>query len=115
MKRPVRFCVPSKPSPAFRAGGARRNTWSSGAGSTMRISRLHSFELEDQTWFPSVVRDLATDSLHFVETIFALHRPVVVLLAEALRADCPYCTQTGKGDAVVWYRHIRTGMDRWVR
>lgn len=50
------------------------------------IPRLHLFEWEDQPWFPSVIRDLATDYLHFVETKFALHRPVVGLLAEALRA-----------------------------
>ena len=52
----------------------------------MPIPRLHLFELEDQPWFPAVVRDLATDYLHFVENTCALHRPVVALLAEALRA-----------------------------
>jgi len=52
----------------------------------MPIPRLHLFELEDQPWFPAVVRDLATDYLHFMETTFSLHRPVVPLLADALRA-----------------------------
>jgi hypothetical protein len=52
----------------------------------MSIPRMHLFELEDQPWFPAIVRDLATDYLRFVETSFALHRPVVGLLAEALRA-----------------------------
>src|SRR2546427_8764913 len=52
----------------------------------MRIARLHLFELEDQPWFPAVVRDLATGYLHFIETTFALHRPAVSLLAETLRA-----------------------------
>jgi hypothetical protein len=50
------------------------------------IPRLHLFELEDQPWFPAAVRDLATDYLHFIEAKFELHRPVVALLAEALRA-----------------------------
>ena len=49
------------------------------------IPRLHLFEWEDQPWFPTLIRDLATDYLHFVEAKFALHRPVVALLAEALR------------------------------
>jgi hypothetical protein len=49
------------------------------------IPRLHLFELEDQSWFPAAVRDLATDYLHFMETTFKLHRPVVPLLAAALR------------------------------
>jgi hypothetical protein len=31
------------------------------------------------------------------------------------RPDCPYCTQAGKGDAVDWRRHVRVGLDRWVR
>src|SRR5262245_31432856 len=52
----------------------------------MPIPRLHLFELEDQPWFPKTVRDLATDYLHFMETTFALHRPVVALLADALRS-----------------------------
>ena len=33
-----------------------------------------------------MVRDLATDHLHFIETKFALHRLTAGLLAEALRA-----------------------------
>lgn len=52
----------------------------------MPIRRLHLFELEDQPLFPAVVRDLATDYLHFLETNFDLHRPVVSLLGHALRA-----------------------------
>jgi molybdopterin/thiamine biosynthesis adenylyltransferase len=31
------------------------------------------------------------------------------------QADCPYCTQSGAGDAVDWHRHIRAGIGRWVR
>ena len=52
----------------------------------MPLPRLHLLELEDQTWFPSVIRDLATDYLHFMEVTFRLDRPVVAPLAEALRA-----------------------------
>jgi hypothetical protein len=49
------------------------------------MRRRHLFELEDQPWFPEVIRDLATDYLHFIETRLALHRSIVPLLAEALR------------------------------
>ena len=52
----------------------------------MLIPRLHLFELEDQPWFPAGIRDLATDYIHFVEITFRLHRPVVALLAQTLRA-----------------------------
>jgi hypothetical protein len=50
------------------------------------IPRVHLFELEDQDWFPSLIRDFATDYLEFMEARMALHRQVVPLLADALRA-----------------------------
>jgi hypothetical protein len=46
----------------------------------MRLPRLQLFELEDLAWFPRIIRDLATDYLHFMEEHFALHKPVVPLL-----------------------------------
>jgi len=49
------------------------------------MPRLQLFELEDQAWFPTVPRDLATDYLRFMETRLALHRPAVALLAELLQ------------------------------
>jgi hypothetical protein len=51
----------------------------------VRVRRLHLFELEDQPWFPTVVRDLATDFLHFIETRLALNRAVAPMLAEGIR------------------------------
>jgi len=53
----------------------------------MTIPRFHLFELEDQSWFPNLIRDLATDYLHFMEAKMELHRPVVPVLADALRAS----------------------------
>lgn len=50
----------------------------------MPLPRLQLFELEDLSWFPRVIRDLATDYLVFMEKRFALHRPAVPLLREAL-------------------------------
>jgi hypothetical protein len=50
------------------------------------MQRRHLFELEDLPWFPPVVRDLATDYLHFIETWVDLHRAIAPLLAEAMRA-----------------------------
>ena len=51
------------------------------------IPRIHLFELEDQPWFPSVIRDFGTDYLQFMERLMATHRPVVPLLADALRVS----------------------------
>ena len=50
----------------------------------MRIPRVHLFELEDQSWFPAVIRDLATDYLHFAEGQLRLHEPMAGPLARAL-------------------------------
>ncbi len=51
----------------------------------MPIPRLHLFELEDQRWFPAVLRDLATDWLqHFAESALGMHRLVVPTLRDAL-------------------------------
>jgi hypothetical protein len=52
----------------------------------MMLPRLQLFELEDQTWFPGKIRNLATDYLYFIEKTFRLHRPIVPVLADALRA-----------------------------
>jgi hypothetical protein len=50
----------------------------------MTLPRLQLFEFEDFPWFPAIIRDLATDYLHFMETRFALHRAVVPVLRTAL-------------------------------
>jgi hypothetical protein len=50
----------------------------------MAIPRLQLFELEDLSWFPRTIRDLATDYLQFVERRFALHEPTVPLLRDVL-------------------------------
>jgi hypothetical protein len=51
------------------------------------IPRFQLFELEDLSWFPRVLRDLATDYLHFIERTLQLERPVVPILADAVRAS----------------------------
>ncbi|HEX4566409.1 MAG TPA: hypothetical protein VH138_07235 [Vicinamibacterales bacterium] len=46
--------------------------------------RFHLIELEDQSWFPAVIRDLATDYLHFIETALKLDGRLAPLVARAL-------------------------------
>src|SRR5258708_4154495 len=48
------------------------------------MRRFHLFELEDQPWFPTVVRDLATDYLQFIQTRFRLDRALAPLVRRAL-------------------------------
>ena len=48
------------------------------------MRRLHLIELEDQPWFPAIVRDLATDYLQFVQERFRLDRAMTPLVRRAL-------------------------------
>ena len=48
--------------------------------------RLHLLELEDQTWFPATVRDLATDYLQFAQTATGIHKAMTPLIRETLVA-----------------------------
>ena len=50
------------------------------------MRRRHLIELEDQPWFPAVVRDLATDYLQFAQTASELDRAMTPLIREALAA-----------------------------
>ena len=52
----------------------------------MTLPRFHLFELEDQAWLPTVIRDLGTDYIRFVQATFGLHRPILEPLATALEA-----------------------------
>lgn len=54
------------------------------------MRRLHLIELEDQPWFPTVIRDLATDYLQFIQERFRIDRAMTPLVRRALdegRAD----------------------------
>ena len=48
------------------------------------MGRLHLFELEDQPWFPAIIRDLATDYLHFIQERTHIDRAMTPLLRRAL-------------------------------
>jgi hypothetical protein len=48
------------------------------------MRRFHLIELEDQPWFPSVIRDLATDYLQFIQERFRVDRAMAPLVRRAL-------------------------------
>jgi hypothetical protein len=48
------------------------------------MRRFHLFELEDQSWFPAVIRDLATDYLQFIQTHFRLDRAMAPIVRRLL-------------------------------
>ena len=49
------------------------------------MKRVHLFELEDQSWFPPTIRDLATDYLHFMEAALKFDAAILPLVERALR------------------------------
>jgi hypothetical protein len=57
----------------------------------MSLPRFQLFELEDLTWFPQTIRNLATDYLHFMDTRFSLHKPVVPVLRAMLEKSKTSC------------------------
>lgn len=48
------------------------------------IPRFHLVELEDLTFFPTLIRNYGTDYLRFIQARLQLHLPMVEVLAEAL-------------------------------
>lgn len=49
------------------------------------MSRIHLFEFEDQSWFPSTLRNYGTDFLQFLSNKTKMYQPIVSLLSEALK------------------------------
>ncbi|KAA3439406.1 class I SAM-dependent methyltransferase [Rufibacter hautae] len=69
--------------------------------------RLHLFELEDQPWFPHVVRQGMMDVLRFMITALGIYKPVVPLLRKALAHTgqtqlVDLCSGAGGGIQQVW-------------
>lgn len=49
------------------------------------MERIHLFELEDQGWFPSFLRNYGTDFLGFVAEKTGMFKPVIPLLEKGLK------------------------------
>jgi len=49
------------------------------------MGRIHLFELEDQKWFPSILRNYGTDFLQFLSNKTKMYKPVVPLIEKALK------------------------------
>jgi hypothetical protein len=49
------------------------------------VKRFQLIELEDQSWFPAAIRDLATDYLQFVQTRFRFDRAMLPLVQRVMR------------------------------
>ncbi|MFC6997605.1 hypothetical protein [Rufibacter roseus] len=81
--------------------------------------RWHLFELEDQTWFPHVVRQGMMDVLRFMITKLGIYKPTVPLLAQALQQQkqqhvIDLCSGSGGGILQVW-RELQKFSDQPVQ
>lgn len=83
------------------------------------MARIHAFELEDQTWFPGLIREYMTDFLsHMGGWSKIPYVPFVARLAEAMRATgdervVDLCSGGG-GPAVMIARQLREQLGRPV-
>lgn len=49
------------------------------------MSRIHLFELEDQSWFPVFLRNYGTDFLQFLSNKTKMYKPVIPIIAKGLK------------------------------
>ncbi|WP_313806423.1 hypothetical protein [Flavobacterium sp.] len=51
------------------------------------MSRIHLFEIEDQKWFPTFLRNYMTDFLQFLSNKTKLYQPVIPVIEKGLEAS----------------------------
>ena len=49
------------------------------------MSRIHLFEIEDQKWIPSFLRDFATDFLQFGANKFDMYKGIIPIIEKGLK------------------------------
>lgn len=57
------------------------------------MKRIHLFEFEDQSWFPSFIRDYMTDFLQFMANKTGLFNPILPVMEEMMK--------TSKTDSII--------------
>lgn len=69
------------------------------------MRRIHAFELEDQPWFPRLIRDYATDFLQFMLDATDAYGPVAPLITRSLEAcGTRRVVDIGSGGGGPWFR-----------
>jgi len=62
------------------------------------MGRIHLFEFEDQSWFPSFLRDYGTDFLQFLSNKTKMYKPIIPILESALqKSDTNTLIDLGSG------------------
>ena len=69
------------------------------------MGRLHLFELEDQAWFPGLIRGFGTDVLQFNQTAIDQSKPLAApMAAMAAASDAPRFVDLCSGSSGPWLR-----------
>lgn len=64
------------------------------------MGRIHLFELEDQSWFPSQLRSLITDLLQYQLTAFNVYQPAIPKIQEVMqKTNCNQIIDLGSGSS----------------
>jgi hypothetical protein len=75
------------------------------------MKRIHFFEFEDLSWFPSIIRNYGTDYLRFIATQFDIFKGVIPVLRKALRRSEHHqvldLASGGGGGWIRLYEHLR--------
>ena len=69
------------------------------------MGRVHLFEFEDQGWFPTFLRNYATDFLQFLSNQTKMYKPILPILVKALRksnTDQIIDLGSGGGGGLIW-------------
>lgn len=69
------------------------------------MARLHLFEFEDQSWFPSFLRNYMTDFLQFLSNKAKLYGPIIPLLQRVLeesKQNSIVDLGSGGGGGLIW-------------
>ncbi len=69
------------------------------------MARIHLFEFEDLSWFPTNIRDYMTDFLQFLSNKSQLYKPIIPILKKGLKAagnDQILDLGSGGGGGLFW-------------
>lgn len=69
------------------------------------MKRIHLFEFEDLSWFPTSIRNYGTDFLQFLSNNTKMYAPVIPLLTEALKKSKTthiIDLASGGGGGMIW-------------
>ncbi len=69
------------------------------------MGRIHLFELEDQSWFPAILRNYGTDFLQFLSNKTKMYKPVIPIIEKGIKKSGEHRIidlGSGGGGGLLW-------------